>query len=493
MAERILAKGGDASRELTLEFVNTLLAVLEEKHPHLRQHCERVANYCTHFCEQFNLLPPKEIDTIYFACLLHDLGLMFSPAEAVSVSEAQADAAKTDLKKHPVLAEKLLSGMSLLAKSLPLIRHHHEAWDGSGYPDGRKGEDIPPGARLIALFDHFDWLTAPPFPRQGVDNVTALEEIIQLAGKRFDGALVDQFAQFIETTSGVSKEYIQGRKKETVNIKEVFTQILQKFTSGKIVPPVMPQIAQELQKIIEQPNATADQLASAIEKEPVIALRLISISNSPAYRGMKDIRTVRQAIPRLGLKETMTVVMAIANKSLYETKNPHYRFLMDKLWSHSLATAYGAKLIGQHLKLGDIDVYFLMGLTHDIGKTFLVKAFSEEEKVKNLDMKLVITAIQEAHLGISSVMLKRWGFNENFIRAVSLHEKNEFDPAVSQDCLVINLANMLTRTIGHSLLEGSAPDPASIRSAQLLGLPPEDIKKLGEETLALVKELAHLF
>jgi len=319
MAERILAKGGDASRELTLEFVNTLLAVLEEKHPHLRQHCERVANYCTHFCEQFNLLPPKEIDTIYFACLLHDLGLMFSPAEAVSVSEAQADAAKADLKKHPVLAEKLLSGMSLLAKSLPLIRHHHEAWDGSGYPDGRKGEDIPPGARLIALFDHFDWLTAPPFPRQGVDNVTALEEIIQLSGKRFDGALVDQFAQFIETTSGVSKEYIQGRKKETVNIKEVFTQILQKFTSGKIVPPVMPQIAQELQKIIEQPNATADQLASAIEKEPVIALRLISISNSPAYRGMKDIRTVRQAIPRLGLKETMTVVMAIANKSLYET------------------------------------------------------------------------------------------------------------------------------------------------------------------------------
>lgn len=351
MAERILAKGGDAPRELTLEFVNTLLAVLEEKHPHLRQHCERVANYCTHFCEQFNLLPPKEIDTIYFACLLHDLGLMFSPAEAVSVSEAQADAAKADLKKHPVLAEKLLSGMSLLAKSLPLIRHHHEAWDGSGYPDGRKGEDIPPGARLIALFDHFDWLTAPPFPRQGVDNVTALEEIIQLSGKRFDGALVDQFAQFIETTSGVSKEYIQGRKKETVN----------------------------------------------------------------------------------------------------------------------------------------------MGLTHDIGKTFLVKAFSEEEKVKNLDMKLVITAIQEAHLGISSVMLKRWGFNENFIRAVSLHEKNEFDPAVSQDCLVVNLANMLTRTIGHSLLEGSAPDPDSIRSAQLLGLPPEDIKKLGEETLALVKELAHLF
>jgi len=102
-------------------------------------------NYCTHFCETLSLLPPKEIDAVYFACLLHDLGLMFSPAEAVAAGEKQADAAKADLKKHPVLAEKMLSGLSLLAKSLPLIRHHHEAWDGSGYPDGLKGEDIPSG------------------------------------------------------------------------------------------------------------------------------------------------------------------------------------------------------------------------------------------------------------------------------------------------------------------------------------------------------------
>ena len=86
---------------------------------------------------------------------------------------------------------------------------------------------------------------------------------------------------------------------------------------------------------------------------------------------------------------------------------------------------------------------FLMGLTHDIGKTFMLKAFSEEPAVKGLDMKLIVANIQEAHLGISNIMLKRWGFNDAFIRAVSLHEKNEFDSGVSQDCLVVNLANMI--------------------------------------------------
>jgi HD-GYP domain-containing protein (c-di-GMP phosphodiesterase class II) len=493
MTERSMPRSPSETRELTLQVANTLLAVIEEKDPHLRQHCERVANTCAHFCEKFGIVPPKEIDAIYFAALLHDLGLVFGPPELTPGASELDDEGRDAVQNHPVLAEKILANLSLLAKALPSIRHHHEAWNGSGYPDKRKGEEIPLGARLIALFDRFDWLTSPRFPRKGVDNMTALEQIIQDSGTAFDGALVDQFAQFIEATSGVSKEYMPTKKKETFNIKEVFAQILQKFASGKIVPPVMPRVVQELQAVVNQPNATADMLVAVIEREPVVALRLISISNSPVYRGIKEIRTIRDAIPRLGLKETMNVVMAIANKSLYETKNPHYRLLMDQLWGHSIATAFGAKRIGQHLKLGDVDTLFLMGLTHDIGKTFLLKAFSEEAALKGMDMKLVVANIQEAHLGISHIMLKRWGFDEGFIRAVSLHEKNEFDSAVSVDGLVVNLANMLTRMIGYSIMEAARIEPSDLRSAGLLGIGPDTVQRLGEETQNLASELSHLF
>jgi len=493
MAERSVGKPGGESRELIMEVVQTLLAVIEEKDPHLRQHCERVANNCAHFCEEFSILPPKDIDAVYFAALLHDLGLVFGPPELSPGSEDLNTEGQAALKAHPALAEKLLSRLSIVSKSLPIIRHHHEAWDGSGYPGKKKGEDIPLGARLIALFDRFDWLTYPRFPREGADNMAALEEIIQLSGKEFDGTLVDQFAQFIESTAGVPKEYIQRKQQETVNIKEVFAQILQKFASGKIVPPVMPQVVQNLQDVINKPNATADMLSAVVEREPVISLRLVSIANSPVYRGMKEIRTIQEAIPRLGLKETMSVVMAIAHKSLYETKNPHYRLLMNKLWGHSIATAFAARLIGQQLKLSDIDLFFLMGLTHDIGKIFLLKAFSDEPAVKSLGMKLIVASIQEAHLGISNIMLKRWGFNDAFIRAVSLHEKNEFDAGVSKDCLIVNLANMTTRLIGYSIMEAAKIDPAELRSARLLGMAPETVVKVAEETKGLVIELAHLF
>ena len=87
MAERSVGKPGGESRELIMEMVQTLLAVIEEKDPHLRQHCERVANTCAHFCEKHSVLPPKDIDTVYFAALLHDLGLIFGPPELSPTSE----------------------------------------------------------------------------------------------------------------------------------------------------------------------------------------------------------------------------------------------------------------------------------------------------------------------------------------------------------------------------------------------------------------------
>jgi HD-like signal output (HDOD) protein len=104
---------------------------------------------------------------------------------------------------------------------------------------------------------------------------------------------------------------------------------------------------------------------------------LISVANSPVYRGITEIRNVKTAIPRMGLKETLNIVTAIANKNLYESGNVKYNNLMDRLWVHALASAYGSKLIAQTLRLDDLEKYFLMGLVHDIGKILLLNAFSE--------------------------------------------------------------------------------------------------------------------
>jgi len=165
---------------------------------------------------------------------------------------------------------------------------------------------------------------------------------------------------------------------------------------------------------------------------------------------------------------------------------------MDKLWVHSLASAYGAKLIAQNLKLDDQEKFFLMGLTHDIGKILLLKAFSEVLKSKMLNMNTIKANIQETHIGLGSMLLKRWGFDTEFINVITHHEDTEFSRDTLKEILVVHLANMLTRKIGFSLIEDEI-DMAGLESAKILKMEPETIDAIVEDIKQIIQDVAHLF
>lgn len=275
-------------------------------------------------------------------------------------------------------------------------------------------------------------------------------------------------------------------------MKDIFTTILQKFQAGKLNPPVMPQVVREIQTVVKRPKSTAEDVAQVIEKDPVISLRLISVANSPVYRGVSEIQNVKAALPRLGLKETLSIVLTIANKSLYSTDNVQFKILMDKLWVHSLATAYGAKLIAQNLKLADAEKFFLMGLTHDIGKILLLKAFTDVSKEKDLNMNAVAANIQEAHLSLGSLLLKRWKFDDAFINVLTHHEDKELSSDTGKEILVIHLANMLTRHIGFSLHD-DVINFAALDSALLLKMKPASTEEIAENIKEIISDVAHLF
>ena len=477
-------------RDLVLEVVKTLVALLEEKDPFLKKHSECVANNCANFCEQFKILDAEDIETVFFAGLLHDIGIVAVPIEILKSSEPLTEEEMIRIKRHPVSGEKVLSNFSYLKPLLPMVRHHHEAMDGSGYPDGIEGDKIPLGARIIGLFNYFDNLVFPRFSARGLSIEAALENIKGKAEQLFDKTLIDDFITFVEANSGKSEDYLL--KKETASMRSIFTNILQKFTAGKMNPPVMPQVVREVQAVVKRPKSTSDELAQVIEKDPVISLRLISVANSPIYRGVTEIRNVKSALPRLGLKETLNIVLAIANKSLYSTDKVQFRILMDKLWVHSLASAYGSKLIAQNLKLDDSEKFFLMGLTHDIGKILLLKAFTEASKDRKLNMNAITTLIQEAHLSLGSLLLKRWGFDEDFINVLTHHEDKGLSPDTDKEILVVHLANLLTRKIGFSLFEDEL-DYAELESAQILKMDPAIVEDIGEKTKQIISDVAHLF
>jgi putative nucleotidyltransferase with HDIG domain len=490
MADIDIPKNKTEFRYFILDVIGTLTSLMEEKEPFLKQHSERVANNSANFCEEFTIFDEEGCESIYYAGLLHDIGIMGVPAEILQKVDQLTDEEMIRIKKHPVRGEKILSNLNFLKDILPTIRHHHEAIDGSGYPDGLKSNEIPLGGRILCLFNHFDNLAFPRSSKQAMSTKDALEAIKSKAGKLFDENLIPDFIKFIDSNSGSSSDFML--KRETTSMKQIFTAIFKDFMAGKINPPVMPHVVRELQRVIKRPASGYDALAKVLEVDPVMSLRLISVANSPIYRGVTEIRNVKNAIPRLGLKETLNIVIAIANKSLYETDKVQYKLLMDKLWGHSLASAFGAKLIAQNLKFEDPENFFLMGLTHDIGKILLLKAFTEVSKQKRLNMNAIQANIQEAHISLGNLLIKRWGFDDKFMDVIAHHEDTEFSADASQEILVVHLANMLTRRLGFSLFEDEV-DFAELRSAQILKIAPETIESIGAELKQILQDVAHLF
>ncbi len=395
------------------------------------------------------------------------------------------------VKQHPEVAEKILSNLSHLKEVLPIIRHHHEAFNGSGYPDGLRGDEIPIEARILCLVDSYDAMTSPRSDRPPMSMKDALVEITNNTGKLFDGKLINSFVEFIKSTAGVPKK--TEEKEERGNVREILREILEKYKGGKIDLPVLPIIVQEIQQIINKPTSTVDDWEKVIMKDAVISIRLISVANSPVYRGTQKIFSVRMAIPRLGVKETQNIVTAIATKSLYETKSDQFRMLMEKLWLHSLATAYSARAIAKELTLGDLEKFFLMGLIHDIGKAPLFKTLSETlPQGESLNTADVIKSVQEIHSGFGALLFERWGFTKDFVRIARHHNGHKFRETTEQEILIINLANLLAHKIGFSLFDTEV-ELSDLESGKLLQIDPETLQVICEETKKIIQDSAHTF
>jgi HD-GYP domain-containing protein (c-di-GMP phosphodiesterase class II) len=284
MAEIEIPKNETEFGEFVLDVIRTLVAIIQIKDPYLRKHSERVANNCANFCEEFKIVGKEEIETVYFAGLLHDIGMVAIPQDLLKRTDSLTVDEMVLIKKHPVSGEKILGNLNLLQDVLPMVRHHHEAMDGSGYPDGLKKGDIPVEARVLGLFNYLDHLVFPRSSETAMSIEDALLEINGKAGQRFDQDLIPNFITFVESNSGKSLDYLE--KKQTGTIRTLFAEILAKFKSGKITPPVMPRVVREMQSVIKQPNSTPEALAQVIGKDPTISLRLVSIANSPIYRGI---------------------------------------------------------------------------------------------------------------------------------------------------------------------------------------------------------------
>ncbi|PEF43414.1 hypothetical protein CON22_26050 [Bacillus cereus] len=175
------------------EIIQSIMNILELKDPYTRGHSERVAKYALLLAQETSKFDEVNLNKFYFSCLLHDIGKLGIPNEILNKASYLENDEYNIIKTHPTLGIKLIENYSLIEGYESVIRSHHEKWDGSGYPDGLKHNNIPLCARIISFADAFDAMTSARVYRSVLSPKEAYKQIIEGAGTQFDPQLVEDF------------------------------------------------------------------------------------------------------------------------------------------------------------------------------------------------------------------------------------------------------------------------------------------------------------
>lgn len=203
--------------ELAAEFhdwVEVMTAVLDAKNSYTRGHSERVGHLTALLGRELGL-DEKMQELVHLAGHLHDIGKIAVPDGILGKAGRLTPQEFEAVKRHPAIGADILEKVACLQPAARLVRHHHERWDGKGYPDGLKESEIPLGARIIAVADSFDAMTSSRPYRSALTLNWALEEIRRGQGTQFDPQIAETFLHL----ALYAPEALQCERKELAEAK----------------------------------------------------------------------------------------------------------------------------------------------------------------------------------------------------------------------------------------------------------------------------------
>jgi putative nucleotidyltransferase with HDIG domain len=178
--------------ESSLEAIESLNATVDAKDPYTAGHSARVQRIAVAVAEELGLSPHR-IDAVRFGGLFHDIGKIAVPDSVLTKPGALDDDEFAIVRRHPEDGADIVSHFSRLREAVPVIRHHHERWDGKGYPEGLAGSDIPEEASVVGLADAWDAMTTERPYRSALSVEQAAAEVRRCRGAQFSPAVVDAF------------------------------------------------------------------------------------------------------------------------------------------------------------------------------------------------------------------------------------------------------------------------------------------------------------
>ncbi len=204
---RLIGRGRTTARA-----VEGLVTALDHRHPDTSAHSSRVFALVSRMLDGVPGLPPSEREAILTASLIHDIGKIATPDRALLKPGTLTVDEREVMQRHSTIGAEIVRRVDGLEATVPIVRHHHERWDGAGYPDGLVGPVIPLGARMIAVADTYDAMTHDRVYRRALGHQEALAELFAERGRQFDPVVVDVFSRIIATEQDAGMAGSTGRQ-----------------------------------------------------------------------------------------------------------------------------------------------------------------------------------------------------------------------------------------------------------------------------------------
>ncbi len=189
--------------KIVFETVNALAVAIEAKDPYTEGHIQRVTQYALALGEELGL-PEDQLQILQFGALLHDVGKIGVRADILNKAGPLDPLEVEEIRAHPLIGEHIIRDVDFLQPVRTVVRYHQERYDGSGYPEGLKGEGIPLLARIIAVADAYDSMAADRPYRKSLGERAAVRILRQEAGRQFDPGVVEAFLRIVDADPGAA-------------------------------------------------------------------------------------------------------------------------------------------------------------------------------------------------------------------------------------------------------------------------------------------------
>lgn len=438
-------------RDMTRAVVRSISDALEAKDEHVYGHARRVSGYAVAIGRRMRL-DAAALEQISLAAILHDIGKIGTPDAILLKPTPLTDEERAVMQTHPERGARMLAGVPEMEDVAAVIRHHHEHWDGSGYPESLTGEMIPLASRIIFVADAYDAMTSPRPFRDACDHATAIAKLHEMSGTDFDPEVVRAFCE------------LQGLAIIRTGIAEAARGDARWLSAG------LPVNAGFLSQ--------AD-LFGHVMSEPALAACVLREANA-AGGGFEPTANLELACERLGAHRLLAIFTRTCGH------NPS-GFDDSLLKVHSLRCAIAARLLAEQTGVIPPDDAYALGLLHDIGELLLCSLFPEEmENFIWLDeearLEREVAAFGVDHAQIGQWALEAFGLPRTLGATVQTHHDAMRSNAPA--ALLLHVANVIA--CAESPSDIVALDALGSDRLALLGLSRSDLARIHERTAETV-------